>query len=148
MTVEGTQASDKGYAGDVTVQEAWSMLENQPGAVLIDVRTNAEWNFVGLPDLSRLNKQTHTVSWVQFPDMSPNPNFIEGVKAAQATPDAPVLFLCRSGVRSIAAAIAATNAGFSKSYNILGGFEGDLDENRHRGSVGGWKVENLDWVQG
>ncbi len=147
MTVEGVQTGEKEYAGDVTVQEAWEMLKSRPDTVLIDVRTNAEWGYVGIPDLSSLSKETKLVSWILFPDMSVNPSFLDGVKAAQPDPSAPVLFLCRSGVRSIAAAIAATKAGFSESYNILGGFEGDMDENRHRGKTGGWKVADLDWVQ-
>ncbi|WP_169543709.1 rhodanese-like domain-containing protein [Sneathiella aquimaris] len=148
MTADGTQTQEKQYAGDITVHDAWDLLKSNPEAVLVDVRTNAEWGYVGLPDLSPLNKKTHTISWVLFPDMSVNPHFIEQLKAAQENPESPVLFLCRSGVRSIAAAIAATNAGFTESYNILGGFEGDLDENRHRGTQSGWKAENLSWVQG
>jgi len=147
MTNVGTNTGNKQYAGDVTAKQAWQILEENKAAILVDVRTTAEWAYVGLPDLSKLSKTCHLVSWVQFPDMSPNPNFLPALKSLQGDFSAPVLFLCRSGVRSIAAAIAATNAGYENCYNILEGFEGDADVTRHRGNVGGWKVENLDWVQ-
>ncbi|MBL4666785.1 MAG: rhodanese-like domain-containing protein [Sneathiella sp.] len=147
MTNVGTNASDLGYAGDVTVAQAWKMLDENPGAVLVDVRTTAEWAYVGLPDLAKLGKSCQTISWVQFPAMAPNPNFLAELKNIQRDTSAPVLFLCRSGVRSIAAAIASTGAGFTNSYNILEGFEGNHDADRHRGSLGGWKVAGLDWVQ-
>lgn len=139
--------SAKNYAGDVTPQEAWDALSSNENAVLVDVRTNAEWNFVGIPNLSSLNKECQLISWVMFPGMTPNPEFLNQVKQAQTNADAPIYFLCRSGVRSIAAAVAATEAGFKECYNILEGFEGDPDQNRHRGNMGGWKKRNLDWVQ-
>ena len=148
MTVQGTETGANGYAGDVTTSQAWEMLKDSQNSLLVDVRTNAEWSFVGLPDLSSLNKQVQPISWVLFPAMSPNPQFLQDLMAAHPDKDAPVLFLCRSGVRSIAAAIAATNAGYSKCYNILDGFEGHPDESRHRGTSSGWKFDNLAWVQG
>ncbi|MBL4907211.1 MAG: hypothetical protein JKX94_07155 [Sneathiella sp.] len=148
MTVERTQVGVKGYAGDLTVLQAWDMLKDSLNTALIDVRTKAEWTFVGLPDLSSIDKKIHPISWVLFPDMSPNSRFVEELKTSQPDVTAPVLFLCRSGVRSIAAAIAATNAGYANCYNVLGGFEGDLDKSSHRGTSAGWKAENLNWVQG
>jgi len=148
MTVVGTQIGAQGYAGDVTVLQAWDMLKDSQNTTLVDVRTKAEWSFVGLPDLSSIDKKVYPISWVLFPDMSPNSCFIEELKTSQPDVTAPVLFLCRSGVRSIAAAIAATNAGYTKCYNVLGGFEGDLDKSNHRGNSAGWKAENLNWVQG
>jgi len=147
MTNVGTNSSDLGYAGDVTPTQAWQMLEDNKNAILVDVRTTAEWAYVGLPELSSLGKSCHTISWVLFPDMSPNMNFLAELKSIQTDPTAPVLFLCRSGVRSIAAALASTAAGFENSYNILEGFEGNHDGQRHRGSVDGWKTAGLDWVQ-
>jgi rhodanese-related sulfurtransferase len=147
MTFEGKTPDTMAYAGDVTVLKAWEILKNTPESVLVDVRTNAEWAYVGVPDLSSLNKKVATVSWIEFPSMTPNPHFLEAVKDCQPDPHAPTLFLCRSGVRSIAAAIAATNAGFTACYNILAGFEGDMDSHRHRGTISGWKFENLDWIQ-
>ncbi|MAL79222.1 MAG: sulfurtransferase [Sneathiella sp.] len=135
------------YAGDITVQEAWDMLESDPDAVLIDVRTNAEWAYVGLPDLSALGKAVQRVSWVLFPDMAKNQGFVQEISDLQPKKSAPMIFLCRSGVRSIAAAEAATRAGYSRAYNVLEGFEGGPDPEGHRGTVGGWKVAGLKWKQ-
>ncbi|USG61356.1 rhodanese-like domain-containing protein [Sneathiella marina] len=147
MANGGVSSKPDGYAGDITVQEAWQMLENNPNALLIDVRTNAEWAYVGLPDLSSLGKRVEPISWVLFPDMSPNVNFVNELEACQSDKDAPMIFLCRSGVRSIAAAKSATMAGYHNSYNILEGFEGNTDADGHRGTTGGWKAANLRWVQ-
>ncbi|MCF4167443.1 rhodanese-like domain-containing protein [Zavarzinia compransoris] len=140
------------YAGDITPGDAWRILSQDSGAVLIDVRSDAEWSFVGLPDLSAMGKTPLLVAWARFPGMVRNESFVADMKAA--LPEAgfrsgsPLLFLCRSGARSRAAAIAATSAGFDPAYNIIGGFEGDLDAERHRGSTGGWKAEGLPWQQG
>jgi rhodanese-related sulfurtransferase len=125
------------------------MLKSDPAAQLVDVRTVAEWNYVGLPDLSSVGRKAHTVEWQSFPSGAPNAAFVG--EAAQAlgavTSDTPVLLLCRSGVRSRAAAIAMTRAGFTHAYNITGGFEGDLDGDRHRGKSNGWKAAGLPWKQ-
>ncbi len=122
--------------------------EQRSKAQLVDVRTTAEWNFVGLPDLSGLGREPHLVEWQMFPTMQPNPAFVPTTAAAVgADKDAPVLFLCRSGARSRAAAIALTRAGYSRAYNIAGGFEGDLDGERHRGHSNGWKATGLPWKQ-
>ena len=137
-----------GYAGDVSPKEAWDILSKEPDAVLVDCRTDAEWNFVGLPDLSNLGKQVVLVPWQVFPAMNPNPRFVDQVSAEGAKPDAPVLFLCRSGARSRSAAIAATAAGFRKAYNVSDGFEGPHDGDKHRGQVAGWKATGLPWRQG
>jgi rhodanese-related sulfurtransferase len=139
------------YAGDVGASEAWAILEGDPKAQLVDVRTVAEWNFVGLPDLAGLGRRVHCVEWQQFPSMAPNPDFVtqttDLLKAAAAAPETPVLFLCRSGARSRAAAMAMTRAGYHKAFNIAGGFEGDLDPERHRGNSNGWKAAGLPWRQ-
>jgi len=148
MTIGGIPGTKSTYAGDITVQETWELLTSDPEAILVDVRTNAEWAYVGIPDLSSLNKSVQLVSWVLFPDMAKNEGFVEEVSALQPNKSAPLIFLCRSGVRSIAAAEATTQAGFSKSYNVLEGFEGAPDQSSHRGTVGGWKVAGLDWKQG
>lgn len=143
-----THASDIEYAGDVTAQEAWALLTQTPAAQLVDVRTAAEWAFVGLPDLSALDRPVHRVAWQTFPTMALNPDFLgEAVAAVGTDKDVPVLFLCRSGARSRAAAIALTKAGYSKAFNIAGGFEGDIDPSRHRGRINGWKAQGLPWVQ-
>ncbi len=136
------------YAGDLTPIQAWDILKNDPNAVLIDVRTAAEWAWVGQADLSELNKEHQCVEWVRFPGGVPNENFVADVAQKNTDQNTPLLFLCRSGVRSQYAAIAMTQAGYSKCYNVSGGFEGDHDVNRHRGTVNGWKMEELPWVQG
>lgn len=144
-------AAPGGYAGDVDVKTAWDMLRGTPGAVLVDVRTRAEWAYVGVPDLSSLGKDVIFIEWQTFPDMAPNPQFLARVKEALAArgtrPEDPVLFICRSGARSRAAAIALTGEGFRACFNVAGGFEGDLDAERHRGRRGGWKAADLPWVQ-
>ena len=139
------------YAGDLGLPEAWALMSQDPKAQLIDVRTIAEWNFVGLPDLSDLQRGTHCIEWQRYPAMQPNPNFVADATAAlQATgagPKTPILFLCRSGARSRAAAMAMTRAGFENAFNIAGGFEGDLNGEGHRGQTNGWKAAGLPWRQ-
>ena len=135
------------YAGDLSAQEAWALLEREPKAQLVDVRTQAEWNFVGLPDLSSLGREAALIEWQMFPTMQVNPDFVAQSAGAQDDKAAPVLFLCRSGARSRSAAIALTRAGYGKAFNIAGGFEGDLDGERHRGRKNGWKASGLPWKQ-
>lgn len=143
-----TNSSSSNYAGDISPAEAWALLEKDPKARLVDVRTTAEWNYVGLPDLSTVGRETVLVEWQAFPTMRVNPSFVaEAERAAATAKDAPVMFLCRSGVRSRAAAIAMTAAGYSRAYNIAGGFEGDPDGERHRGTKNGWKASGLPWKQ-
>ena len=112
------KSEDGDYAGDVIPSEAWEMFRSEPGAVLIDVRTDAEFNYVGRPDLSSLGKHVALVMWVRFPDNTRNPDFVANVKAMGVTPNQKLLFLCRSGVRSRHTAAAMTDAGFSKCFNI------------------------------
>ncbi len=142
------QASSAGYAGDVDVTEAWEAIKSDPGAVLVDVRTQAEWNFVGVPDLSESGKQPVLVEWQVFPTMEINASFIDAVSAAAPDRSKPVYFLCRSGARSKSAAMAMTQAGYATCYNISDGFEGGHDADRHRGATTGWKARSLPWVQG
>lgn len=139
--------AENGYAGDVSSREAWDMLSRDPKAVLIDVRTDAEWTYVGFPDLRPLDKQPLLLSWQVYPEMAVNPRFVEQLQAAGIDRDAPLLFLCRSGQRSRSAAIEATAAGYERSYNVGDGFEGPLDEEGHRGRKVGWKAAGLPWVQ-
>ena len=139
------------YAGDVSVEEAWSVLSQAPEATLVYVRSAAEWTFVGVPDLRPVDKETVFAEWQSFPGMGVRPEFTDGLVrelTARGVPaDAPVLFLCRSGARSRAAATALTAAGFERCYNIADGFEGPPDEDGHRGRVGGWKAKGLPWRQ-
>ena len=136
-----------GYAGDVTPATAWKILGEHKNAMLVDVRTRAEWNFVGLPDLASLAKKPVLVEWQVFPSMQPNPEFVSALAGALADKDAPLLFLCRSGARSAAAAKAMTAAGYSRCLNVADGFEGPLDGEAKRGSAGGWKTAGLPWRQ-
>lgn len=129
------------YAGALTPQEAWEVLQQAPGARLIDVRTKAEWDWVGrVPGAVE-------IEWQGYPGSQPNPHFIEQLKH-DVPQESLVLFLCRSGARSSAAARAATEAGYASSYNVLEGFEGDKDTSNHRNSVNGWRKAGLPWVQG
>lgn len=135
------------YAGEISAQEAWDMLASDPRAQLVDVRTQPEWVFAGLPKLSSLNKKTLTLSWKLYPTMELNTHFISSLK--QQVPDlsAPLLFLCKTGGRSLDAAIAATQAGYTACYNVTHGFEGDQNQNGQRGCVNGWKSTFLPWEQ-
>ena len=128
-----------GYAGDISVQLAAQWVESGD-AVLVDVRTDAEREWVGfVPGAVAL-------AWKHWPAMALNPAFDEGLKTAVPA-GKKVVFLCRSGVRSIAAAKRAAQTGF-EAYNILEGFEGDADEQNQRGKKGGWRFHGLPWRQG
>jgi rhodanese-related sulfurtransferase len=134
------------YAGDITPQESWELLNENPEAVLVDCRTDAEWRWVGVPDLSPLGREVVFVEW-NHGNGQHNDNFVADLIAAGVTPgERPVVFLCRSGNRSIPAAEIATASGIEPSYNMLDGFEGQLDENGHRG-VNGWRALGLPWRQ-
>ncbi len=125
----------------------WEALQNDPKAQLVDVRTDAEWNFVGLPDLASAGKQAVLISWQVYPSMQLNAGFAEQLKQAGFTPEHHIYFLCRSGQRSFAAAQAAQAAGFPHAYNVADGFEGAVDASGHRGVAAGWKAEGLPWRQ-
>ncbi|MBL4759059.1 MAG: rhodanese-like domain-containing protein [Rhizobiales bacterium] len=139
------------YAGDIEPSETWAKLKSDPGSVLVDVRTSAEWNFVGVPDLSELDQSLILLEWQQYPEMNVNPDFVATLQtelsARGCGKETPIYFLCRSGVRSRAAADAMMTTGFSKSYNVLRGFEGGLDDSGQRGKVEGWKESGLPWRQ-
>ena len=139
--------------GEVNPAGAWEILQSETRSVLIDVRTAAEWSFVGVPDLTDLGKTTVCVEWAQYPDMSKNPHFAEQV-VSMLGDEVPgtVLFICRSGARSLRAAEAVSGylsaAGKSvHCLNVAEGFEGDLDAAKHRGAKNGWKTRGLAWSQ-
>jgi len=134
------------HAGDVTPDDTWGVLTHDPAAVLVDVRTRAEWMFVGVPDLGTTGKPPVFIEW-QHADGSTNPRFVEDLVASGVDPTAPVYFICRSGARSAAAASAATSAGFERAHNVADGFEGPPDGSRRRGTLAGWKARGLPWVQ-
>lgn len=136
----------------VSVEDTWAHLSNDAGSVLIDVRTVAEWSYVGVPDLSHIGKRPVLVEWQSFPTNQVNAAFVdqvqEALKGLNADQTTKLFFLCRSGVRSLRAAEAMAAAGFRQCHNVTDGFEGPLDPERHRGRVGGWKAKGLPWAQG
>ena len=136
-----------GHAGDVSPHEAYAALRDDADAVLVDVRTQAEWSYVGLPDLSDVGKRVVCVEWQRFPDGRRNERFLDELRAAGVGGDGPTYFLCRSGVRSAAAADLVTAHGLAPAYNVADGFEGPHDEQGHR-VVAGWKADGLPWTQG
>lgn len=131
------------HQGDVNPAEAYQRLQSNANAVLIDVRTQPEWVFVGVPAVERLIRQ----SWQVFPQMQVNSQFVEEIEQMGLPKDTEIFCICRSGARSASAASALTQAGFSNAWNVAQGFEGDKDGQGHRGSLGGWKAAGLPWVQ-
>lgn len=133
--------------------QTWDCLEQDPNSVLIDVRTKAEWSFVGKPDLSCLNRSIVLVEWARYPDMSVNPRFVEEVREAlDGRTPSQLFFLCRSGARSMSAAraILSSYAGEEtppELINVAEGFEGDLNAQKRRGGLNGWKAHGLPWTQ-
>jgi rhodanese-related sulfurtransferase len=147
----GNQNPDRAV-DDVDVATAWEGLTSKLHAQLVDVRTRAEWTYVGIPDLGPVGKRPVLVEWQTFPDQSVDPRFAERLagelKALGVHWDDDLFFICRSGSRSLAAAKAMAAAGYRACHNVQGGFEGPLDDLRHRGTVGGWKATGLPWQQG
>ena len=132
---------------NVPPRQVWDALLSDAKARLVDVRTDAEWTYVGMPDLAEAGQPPVLIPWQVFPAMQVNGDFVDNMRQAGLTPDNALYFLCRSGVRSLAAAKAAQAAGFAQAYNIADGFEGPPDEEGHRGRVSGWKAEELPWRQ-
>jgi rhodanese-related sulfurtransferase len=132
---------------NVPPTKVWEALQSDPKAQLVDVRTDAEWTFVGLPDLSTVGKQVVPLQWQLYPTMARNAGFVDQMREAGFTPDHHIYFICRSGQRSLAAAQEAQAAGFLHSYNVADGFEGAVDRAGHRGATSGWKAEGLPWRQ-
>lgn len=125
-----------GYAGEMSVEEAWKLLGMKADAVLVDVRTPQEWEQIGLPDLANLGKDVHRIAWMFMPG-GPNAQFVPEFSRLQVAQDTPVLLLCRSGARSQAAAMALTQTGYTRCFNVSSGFEGP----------NGWKARQLPWKQ-
>jgi rhodanese-related sulfurtransferase len=146
-----TEIPAGGYAGDVSAQTAWDDLAKSSDATLVDVRSQPEWVYVGVPVLTSIGKETLLVEWDDFATRARVPDFVGRLMAALEDrgigPEAPLYFICRSGNRSRHAAIEATAAGYRKCFNIEFGFEGRLSPERHRATPGSWKAEGLPWVQ-
>ena len=122
-------------------QEAWDFLQTNTDAILVDVRTKIEHGFVGYP-MNAIH-----IAWKEAPAWQINPNFISDIEKIVTNKDTPVLLLCRSGQRSLEAAKVLEDIGFTRLVNIIDGFEGPLDQNNHRGNLGGWRFNNLPWIQ-
>lgn len=137
---------------DVPVEEVWRRLQADPKSRLVDVRTKAEWAYVGVPDLGGIGKEVVLLEWQTFPDNRIDPQFADRLSAllsaAGVANDTELFFICRSGGRSRSAAQTMAAAGFTRCRNAAEGFEGPLDTGRHRGRVTGWKVAGLPWAQG
>jgi rhodanese-related sulfurtransferase len=135
----------------VAVEEAWARLQRDAGSVLIDVRTTAEWALVGVADLASIGKRPVLVEWQAFAEERPHAAFVERITNALssmgASRDSELLFICRSGARSLRAAQAMAAAGYTRCRNVSDGFEGPLDAAGHRGRLGGWKAKGLPWTQ-
>lgn len=140
LNLAQARASDRGlpYAGALTPAEAYEVLQLAPGARLVDVRTRAEWDWVGrIPGAVE-------IEWNTYPGGQHNPDFLSQLKR-QVDSESLVIFICRSGVRSHNAASLASEAGFTACYNVLEGFEGDIDAFGQRGKIGGWRRAGLPW---
>lgn len=137
---------------DVPVTVVWERLKSDAQAVLVDVRTRAEWNYVGVPDLSSIGKKPFLVEWQTYPDGLVNAAFADRLgamlDAERVGRDQDIFFICRSGVRSKAAAHAMMQAGYMHCHNVADGFEGPLNPSRQRGRLAGWKAAGLAWAQG
>ncbi|MEX2524539.1 MAG: rhodanese-like domain-containing protein [Gammaproteobacteria bacterium] len=133
---------------DMSAPEAWALLNENEDAVMLDVRTTMEYEYVGHPPDAVL------LPWKEAPDMQVDPEFVDKARDVlrKARPgrdpeDLVVLTLCRSGGRSKAAGEALAENGFRNVINVVEGFEGDKDENNHRGNINGWRYHNLPWEQ-
>ncbi|MEN8169430.1 MAG: rhodanese-like domain-containing protein [Pseudomonadota bacterium] len=130
-------------------KQAMALIEENPRAILVDVRSNMEFLFVGHP------KGALHIPWIDEPDWDVNPNFVRqirelmlgGIICDEGDGCAPIILICRSGKRSVEAGQALLEAGLRDVYNVLDGFEGELDDNHQRSSLGGWRFDGLPWEQ-
>lgn len=132
------------YAGALTPEETFRLLTEDPKVILVDVRTNAERDWVGRVTISE--EQHKAVQWSLYPGGTPNPDFMSQLETAVPDKQTTIMFLCRSGVRSRHAAKLATENGYRACFDILQGFEGDKDHHGHRKTVGGWCSADLPWA--
>jgi len=126
---------------NLTPRQSWDLIQQNPNAVLIDVRSKVEHGFVGHP-IGAIH-----IPWKEAPDWQVNAQFLRDVVNRVSNKNTPILLLCRSGQRSLDAAKALEDIGYQRLINIIDGFEGPLDAQNHRGNLGGWRFDNLPWVQ-
>lgn len=149
LNMTGMQAMSEKQVQSLSPREAWQMLQDNPKGLLIDVRSHMEFLFIGHP-VGALN-----VPWIDEPDWNINPNFAREIKQlmlgglahSSAGQTVPVLLICRSGKRSQEAGLCLLGEGISNVYNISEGFEGELDDEHHRSTLGGWRFDGLPWEQ-
>lgn len=146
-------AEGRPIVDEVGPETVYEILESDPSANIVDVRTRAEWTFVGVPDLSALGRRVLKIEWISYPDMAHNRHFLEQLLGRlEGKASTRLFFLCRSGSRSLEAArlVASAMAAEGRTVhctNIAGGFEGDIDGDGRRGTVNGWKACGLPWRQ-
>ncbi len=152
MGTSGAGAPHVANIDDVSVTDVWELLKSDSGAVLVDVRTRAEWNFVGIPELNEIGKKPIFIEWQSFPESRVDSQFAQRLHGllseAGVSKDSEIFFICRSGGRSKSAAQVMAAEGYLRCHNVADGFEGPLDPDRHRGRLGGWKSAGLPWAQG
>ena len=127
--------------------DCFKILKNHSKSHLIDVRTKPEWEFVGIPDLTNINKKTFFISWQLYPDMRINYNFEKEIFQLNIKQEDIIFLICRSGQRSQEAATYLNKLGYRNCYNVSDGFEGYKDLRHHRAFVNGWKYNSLPWKQ-
>ena len=138
---------------EITPSESFEKLQND-NCVLVDVRTDAEFVFVGQVDLTNIGGKSIIIPWKLFPAMSLNPRFqvnlekeLQKLFSDKDLKDLDLIFMCRSGARSFEAAAYLSQFGYKNCYNLTNGFEGDINDKGHRSTINGWKAENLPWKQ-
>ena len=139
--------SQKDNIKNISSRECFEKLSIEVNSQLIDVRTKPEWIYVGVPDLSSINKKVIFVSWQVYPEMGTNKFFENQILESNIKKDNNLYFICRSGNRSNNAAEFLASRGFSNCFNVIDGFEGNLNQERQRASIDGWQFNNLPWKQ-
>ena len=132
---------------NISSRECFEKLSKEDNSHLVDVRTKPEWLYIGVPNLELLQKKSVCVAWQTYPDMKINVNFESEILDSRIKKQDSIFLICRSGHRSLDAAKFLTSRGFTNCYNVIDGFEGNLDHEHHRSTIGGWKYQNLPWRQ-
>ena len=145
LAAQRAQAQQLPYAGSLSPAETWELITIDSQAVMVDVRSQAEMDWVGFVDLA--DERYFHIEWNLYPGGTRNPEFLSRLQATVPNKTTAIVFMCRSGVRSHHAATLAKSLGYDKAINILEGFEGDKNENAHRSTVNGWKKHGLPWRQ-
>ena len=132
---------------NITSIECFNKLSEISNSYLIDIRTKPEWEFIGVPDLSSLNKKTIFISWLVYPEMRINSYFEKQINESNIEKNDKLFFICRSGRRSFQAAKFLSHSGYNYCYNVSDGFEGKKNSLNQRSTINGWKFNNLPWNQ-